>query len=148
MNMPVDQAKHAVFPILAMDVSERRIGLAIATSRLAAPQPLYTYARTTRAEDLQRCREWITRYQIQSVVIGLPLNMDGSSGERARWMRRFARQVQQLTDRPVMLFDERLSTVEAREYLAAQGLRPEEQSERVDAVAAALILERFLQSTT
>lgn len=131
------------FPILGLDVSARRIGLAIAETAASLPQPLYTYQRNTRAEDLRQCVQLIEKYQIALVVIGLPLNMDGTEGERACWMRRFARHLQQLITVPVRLVDERLTTVEAQEKLAARGAGRAEIEEILDSVAAALILERF-----
>ncbi|MHB9133101.1 MAG: Holliday junction resolvase RuvX [Armatimonadota bacterium] len=132
------------FPLLGLDVSERRIGLAIAEQYLAAPQPLFTYQRVTRAQDLARCVDWVTRYKIGGVVIGLPVNMDGTHGPRVLWMRRFARELQARIPVPVLLQDERLTTVEAEELLLARGLGWQAREEQVDAVAAALILQRFL----
>lgn len=131
------------FPIIGLDISARRIGMAIAETAASLPQPLYTYQRNTRAEDLRQCQQLIAKYHIALVVIGLPLNMDGTEGERACWMRRFARQLQQLTTVPVLLVDERLTTVEAKEKLAARGAGRAEIEEMLDSVAAALILERF-----
>ncbi len=126
-----------------MDVSEKRIGLAISEHPSAPAQPMFTYSRVTRARDLARCAEWVRRYGIGTVVLGLPLNMDGSPGPRAQWMRRFARDLQQRVAVPVEMQDERLTTVEAEELLQHSGLSREAQAERLDAVAAALILQRF-----
>jgi putative Holliday junction resolvase len=133
------------FPLLGLDVSASKIGLAISEASSAMPQPLFTYLRITRARDLAQCVAWTERYQAQGVVMGLPLNMDGSVGPRAHWMQRFQRELQARIPIPVLLQDERLSTIEADEMLIAQGYGWEARSERVDAVAAALILERFLQ---
>lgn len=100
--------------------------------------------RRTRTLDLTQCAEWVQRYRIGAVIIGLPLNMDGTPGPRARWMRRFADELTERITIPVILQDERLSTVEARELLQAQGATREEMADRIDAVAAALILHRYL----
>lgn len=135
------------FPLLGLDISATKIGLAIAEHPSAAPQPLYTYDRTTRARDLAQCVEWVQRYQIGGVVIGLPLNMDGTPGPRAQWARRFSRELQARISVPVLLQDERLTTVEAEEILRDRGLTYAERAERIDAVAAALILERFLHES-
>lgn len=134
----------AAFPLLGMDISETRIGLAVCDAPQAPPQPLFTYHRLTRKQDLAMCAAWVQRYRIGTVVIGLPLNMDGSSGPRAQWMRRFVAELTRLVSVPVRLQDERLSTVEADELLQAQGLNGTARAEKVDAVAAALILQRFL----
>jgi putative Holliday junction resolvase len=132
------------FPLLGMDISATRIGLAICEHVQSPARPLFTYFRQTRARDLTHCVEWVQRYGIGAVVIGLPLNMDGTPGPRAQWMRRFARELTEHISVPVILQDERLSTVEAEDALLAQGLSREERAERVDAVAAALILQRYL----
>lgn len=131
------------YPLLGLDISEKRIGLAIMEHHASPAQPMFTYQRTTRARDLAQCATWVQRYQIGTVVVGLPLNMDGTPGPRVQWMRRFAREIQERIDAPVTLVDERLTTVEAEELLQAQGLNREERAERADAVAAALILQRF-----
>ncbi len=147
MTPPSSQisASDLSFPLLGLDVSASKIGLAFAESATAMPQSFYTYDRITRARDIAQCVEWVERYKVQGVVIGLPLNMDGTAGPRAQWMQRFRREVQARISVPVLLQDERLSTIEADEILLAQGLGWEERAARVDAVAAALILERFLR---
>jgi putative Holliday junction resolvase len=139
----MDHAAETPFPHLGLDISERRIGLAMHDSPLAGPQPLFTYARVTRAQDLARVAGWVQRYAAGAVVLGLPLNMDGTPGPRAQWMRRFAGELQRLVSVPVRLQDERLSTVEATALLAERGARDAD----VDALAAALILERFARET-
>lgn len=145
MPIPAADGYAPRFPLLGLDISASKIGLAIAEALTAWPQPLFTYARTTRERDLAQCVDWVLHYQVQGVVMGLPLNMDGSAGPRARWMQRFRRELSARTPIPIHLQDERLSTVEAEELLVAQGLGREARAERVDAVAAALILERFLR---
>ena len=145
MTTPVPECQHGrwQFPLLGLDVSEKRIGLAIMEYPHSPAQPMFTYLRLTRARDLARCAEWVRRYHIGTVVLGLPLNMDGTRGPRARWMQRFARELQEIVVVPVLLQDERLTTIEADELLQAQGLSREARAERADAVAAALILQRL-----
>ena len=138
---PLDTAW--AFPLLGLDVSEKRIGLAIVDSPGAPPQPLFTYARVTRERDLAQCVEWVRRYHIGTVVLGFPLNMDGTLGTHAQWMQRFARKLRERLTIPVALQDERLTTVEADELLRNSGTGREARDERIDAVAAALILQRF-----
>ncbi|HEY3379038.1 MAG TPA: Holliday junction resolvase RuvX [Armatimonadota bacterium] len=144
VECPDEPSEPLHFPLLGLDISQTKIGLAIAERIDAFPQPLYTYHRLTRARDLAQCQDWVQRYGITGVVIGLPLNMDGTPGPRAQWMRRFTRELQEHIATPIFLQDERLSTVEAEELLLAQGVRRDERAERVDALAAALILQRFL----
>jgi putative holliday junction resolvase len=131
------------YPLLGLDVSERRIGVAACDGAGAPPRALFTYQRTTRAKDLAQITEWVQRFGTGTLVLGLPLNMDGTEGPRAVWMRRFARHLEQAAGVPVHLQDERLTTVEASDTLAATGARGHEE---LDAVAAALILERYQAS--
>jgi putative Holliday junction resolvase len=140
MSAAVPQA----FPMLGLDVSEQRIGLALAEHPTAPPTPLFTYARTTRARDLAQCADWVARFGVQMVVVGVPLNQDGTLGPRARWAAGFARDLQRRLPVTVVVQDERLSTVEADERLAL--LTPAARAERQDAVAAAIILERALRA--
>ncbi|MHB9024533.1 MAG: Holliday junction resolvase RuvX [Armatimonadota bacterium] len=143
----VDESAHDArwhFPLLGLDISEKRIGLALAELAEVFPRPLFTYARITRERDLAQCSEWARRYDAGGVVIGLPVNMDGTEGPRARWMRRFARQLQERIATPVILQDERLTTVEADELLGDRGESNARRAESIDAVAAAVILRRFL----
>lgn len=134
------------WPLLGLDVSEKRIGLALA-DRALAPRPLFTYYRRTRAKDLLQIAAWVRTYEVGGIVLGLPLNMDGTAGPRASWITRFANELRRHVDVPVLLQDERLSTVEADELLQERGLHWQARAEQVDAVAAALILERFLTET-
>lgn len=143
-SAPPDQP--VTFPLLGLDISERRIGVAIAAASPVAPRPVCTYQRTTRAADLARCAAWVAEFGCTGVVVGLPLNMDGTPGERAVWMRRFARHLAAAVAVPVWLQDERLTTIEAEEILQERGLRRDEREAQVDALAAALILERFLRA--
>ncbi len=132
------------FPLLGLDISEQRIGVAIIDAPNALPQALFTYSRRTRARDLIKCAEWVHQYQVGAVIIGLPLNMDGTPGPRAQWMERFARELRERLAVPVIPHDERLTTVEAEEMLLDQGLDRRARDERRDAVAAAIILQRYL----
>ena len=110
---------------------------------LVPSRPLFTYSRTTRARDLAQCAAWVSDYACGGVVIGLPLNMDGTPGPRAVWVRRFARELRARLAVPVALQDERLSTIEAEEILRARGVKRLEREAQADALAAALILERY-----
>jgi putative Holliday junction resolvase len=140
----MDEVRQPRFPLLGLDISETCIGVALAETPPASPQPMFTHARITRARDLAEIAAWTTRYAAAGVVLGLPLNMDGSEGPRAVWMRRFARELETRLSVPVSLCDERLSTVEAEERLAARYVPRSDWGSRVDGEAAAIILERYL----
>ena len=129
--------------LLGLDIGEKTIGLAV-TEESGRPRPLYTLRRTTRQRDLQHLRELVDRYRIEKIIVGWPLNMDGTIGPAAERARFFSQWLQEQLGRPTTLFDERLSTVEAQERLQAQGFSPEQCAERVDALAATVILEDYL----
>ncbi|HIE50441.1 MAG TPA: Holliday junction resolvase RuvX [Armatimonadetes bacterium] len=130
--------------ILALDWGEKTIGCAVGETEGRTAQPLYTITRRSRSRDLEELRALATRYRVDLIVVGLPLNMDGSTGPAAEQAQEFARRLEEELDVPTALQDERLSTVEAEERLQALGLRPEERAVRRDAVAAAVILEDYL----
>ncbi|MEI7833432.1 MAG: Holliday junction resolvase RuvX [bacterium] len=142
MSSTAEQLEYS-YPLLGLDVSETHIGVAVCDGPGLAAQELFTLIRLARARDLQECATRIAHYEVAGVVLGLPLNMDGSEGERVQWMRRFARELQRLITVPIYFQDERLSTVEAEALLHEQGIDHQTVAERVDATAAAIILDRF-----
>jgi putative Holliday junction resolvase len=131
---------------LGLDYGERRVGVAVSdpTDRIA--QPLETVPRTERAPErtLERIRELTSDYEVRRIVVGLPLQMDGRSGEQADRARAFGAAVAEVTGLPVEYQDERLTSVEATRALSRAGGRPSRNRDRVDRVAAALLLDTFL----
>lgn len=128
---------------LALDVGERRTGVAIG-ERIA--QPLTTLKRRSRAEDFDRIANLVREHGIERVIVGLPLNMDGSQGAQARRVTRYAERMADAfaemgLDVELAFWDERLTTEEAVYIL---GARDSSRSPGVDAVAAAVILQGYL----
>jgi len=130
-------------PIIAIDFGKRRIGLAIAESADAVAYPLGTITRVSWDKDLKQLSTWISSRAATQLVVGLPLNMDGSEGSAARAARTFGAQVATHLHLPVDYTDERLTSFEARERLRNQG-GPRHRKTAVDAVAATIILEEWL----
>lgn len=129
--------------IIAIDFGKRRIGLAIAESADSGAYPLATITRVSRDRDLQEIASWISARAATQLVVGLPLNMDGSEGSSARAARIFGAQLANHLLLPVDYCDERLTSFEARERLSNQG-RKRLRKTAVDAVAATIILEEWL----
>jgi putative Holliday junction resolvase len=127
--------------LVGLDLGTRNIGLAVtdATRRLA--RPVTTLTRTKFTADAAAILRLAAAHGAVGVVIGLPLNMDGSEGPRAQSARAFARHFQPLTPLPVVLFDERLSSYAAADRLRAAGASRLQREARIDAMAAAVILE-------
>jgi putative Holliday junction resolvase len=128
--------------IASLDFGKRRIGLALAYGDHGAVIPLEVIERKSLARDLERIAARLAELKVSQVIVGLPLNMDGTEGPQARAAVQFAGQLRDASGLVVELFDERLSSFEARERLRESGGRPPRGG--IDALAAAVILESWL----
>jgi putative holliday junction resolvase len=130
--------------LLALDLGEKRVGVAVSDERQLTVRPLPYLRRTNWKQLLAAVADLLQRFDAQALVIGLPLNLDGNGGEAAGNVRRLARNFSLSLRVPVFLQDERLTSREAEESLRAEGLRDEGLRERVDSEAAAIILRDYL----
>lgn len=134
--------------MLAFDYGLRRIGVAVGQSATGSSRPLTTLSQRTSGAVLQAVDRLVADWDPDLLIVGLPLSADGSPGALAGAARRFARRLHGRCHRPVRLIDERYSSVEARTRLRqtrADGRRARVRRGEVDALAAALILETFLE---
>ena len=131
--------------ILAIDYGRARHGLAVSDGLGIAGRPLPALQRREAASDLAVLRRVIDEHDVRRLVVGLPLNMDGTEGEMATEVRAFATRLERDLGLPVLLEDERLSTDEAESLLREGGLRPSERRALRDSVAAAVILRSVLE---
>jgi len=131
--------------ILAIDYGHVRLGLAVSDALGLASHPLPALRRTTPDQDLAALRAVVADREVARLVVGLPLNMDGSEGRMAVEARAFGAWVARELALPVAFEDERLSTDEAEEFLRAAGLRPSDRKKLRDSVAAAVILRSVLE---
>lgn len=134
---------------MALDYGERRIGVAITDPTGMLAQPLETLeqprARGRKAPAaLDRIAELVDEYDVQCIVVGLPVHMSGQSGDAAERARAFGARVAKRTALPVEFLDERWTSVEARRSLTEAGVPARKQRGRVDRVAAALLLRTWL----
>lgn len=129
---------------LALDMGDRRIGVAISDMSGLLARPLEVFARTSRVADFAHVADLIAAHQVEALVVGLPFNMDGSEGSQAAWVRDYTGALAATIDVPVHLCDERLTTVEAADIMRAQGKTP--SKDWIDAVAAAVILQSYLDT--
>ena len=127
---------------LAIDYGAKRTGLAVADEAHAIAGPLEVI--DSRSLRISRIIEVVKSQQIDALVIGLPLNMDGTEGEQSKTVRRFAGEIKKQIDIPIHFHDERLSSFDAEQKLAALGLTRKKKKKHLDAVAAAAILQSFL----
>ena len=137
--------------VLALDYGSRTVGVAVTDELGLTAQPVETVCRKeenklrrTYARLEVLCRE----YGAGLIVIGLPLNMDDTEGERARLARTFGEMIGRRTGLPVEYEDERLTTMEADEILSESGMRKDRRKTVIDQLAAVLILESYLKRTS
>jgi putative holliday junction resolvase len=132
--------------IAAIDLGTRRIGVAVTDEAGVGAHPLGIVERRALQKDLKAIREMIRDRNVGLIVVGLPLNMDGSEGAGALSARKFAARLALELRVTVEMFDERLTTFEARERLDGLPVRKGTRKRGVDALAAAVILESWMQA--
>lgn len=135
--------------VLGIDAGERRVGIALSDElRLLATPHSVLDRRTGLAPLLDTLLKLAQREGVTRVVVGLPLNADGSAGRQARRAEQFARVAERVLGLPTTMWDERLSTREAEEIVRAQGrsTRRVREAGQLDAIAAAVILQHFLDA--
>lgn len=132
--------------ILALDIGDVRIGLAISDALGITANPLETYWRSKNDEqkDIAYIAKLAADKGVERIVLGLPINMDGTEGERVDKTRAFAQALGEATPIPLDFQDERLTTVTAERVLIEQGVRREKRKEVIDKVAATIILRTYM----
>jgi putative Holliday junction resolvase len=133
--------------LLGIDPGEKTLGLAISDSALKLASALETIRRTKFRADAERLRAICAERNVGGLVIGLPVNMDGSEGPRCQSVRQFARNLLQVFDLPVAFWDERLSTAAVERMLIAEvDMSRRRRSQVIDKAAAAYILQGALDA--
>ncbi len=130
--------------LLGLDLGEKTIGLALSDVEWRIATPLKTLGRRKFREDAVDLFKIIDEFGIGGLVLGLPLNMDGSSGPRVQATRTYARNIRNLREIPILFWDERLSTVAAERALISVDMSRKKRAEVIDATAAAFILQGVL----
>ena len=128
---------------LAIDYGSKRTGLAICDHAETVASPLAVVQG--QKELLKKIAEVIKTENVEAIVVGLPLNMDDSQGPQVKLVFKFAEQLEKELDVPIYFQDERLSSFRAEEKLSAAQFTRGKKKKRLDAVAAAEILEAFLE---
>jgi putative holliday junction resolvase len=132
--------------VMALDVGERRIGVAMSDSMRILASPLTTLRATPRDRVLAQIATHIAQYEVAEVVVGLPLTLSGQVGPQAHLVQAFADELRRALAVPVHLFDERLTSVAAERMMIDLGMKPEQRKARIDEVAASIILQDFLDA--
>ncbi|HEU4710863.1 MAG TPA: Holliday junction resolvase RuvX [Pyrinomonadaceae bacterium] len=133
-------------PILALDLGEKLVGAAVSDEKLITIKRLPPLNRSNWKKLLRDVLDLIERFDAKTIVMGLPLSLDGTRGDAAENAQRVAQNLARSVSLPVYLQDERLTSFEATENLRGEGKRPDEIPGLVDGEAAAVILRDFLRT--
>ena len=132
--------------IIALDVGDRRIGIAVSDPLGVTAQPIETYTRVGYGPDTRHIAELARRYDTSRILCGLPRNMDGTKGFQAEKVREFAAKLEE-QGLFVEYYDERMTTMLAENALLEANMRREDRKKKVDMVAAVVILQSYLDAT-
>jgi putative Holliday junction resolvase len=130
--------------LMGVDLGTKTIGLALSDVESRIATPLETIKRVKFTPDAERIKALVERYDVGGLVVGLPLNMDGTEGPRSQATRAFVRNLKPLVPRPVLFWDERLSTVAVTRTLLDADASRAKRADAVDKMAAAYILQGAL----
>mgnify|MGYP005841134199 CR=1 FL=1 len=130
--------------VLGLDVGGRRIGVAISDYGGMIATPLTTLQATPRPRTLEQIAALVQEYEVNEIVVGLPLTLSGEIGPQAQLVQSFVTELEAVLHQSIQFFDERLTTVVAEQMLRDLGVRPEKRKARIDEVAAAIILQDYL----
>ncbi len=131
---------------MGVDYGEARIGIALSDPLLITAQTFEVIDRRKVSRPLERIAQIAVEQDVELIVVGLPINMNGTMGERVSRTKEFASELEELTGIQVKWMDERLSTVRAEQILIEGEVRRERRKGVVDKVAAALILQTYLDA--
>jgi putative Holliday junction resolvase len=134
--------------IMALDVGDRTIGIAISDALLLTAQGRPTLKRRNLQSDIDELRRLVEKNEVHEIVVGQPLHMDGTESTQSRKVAGFADELRKTLNLPVTFCDERLTSFEAEQHLEQMGLNWRRRREHVDKVAAMIILQNYLDSRT
>ncbi len=132
--------------VMGLDIGTKRIGVALSDPLLIIAQPFETIARIPEKNALDKIADVVKLYNVNKIVVGLPLMMNGDFGPQAQDCSDFAKKVEQKTNINVIFIDERLSSYQAEEILKSQGVKYTKDKGKVDMAAAAVILQEYLDT--
>ena len=132
--------------ILAVDYGVKRIGLALSDLLGITAQEYETIKVLKRDEHFSRIKEIVQKENVKKILVGMPLNMDGTKGERVREVEKFIEKLKRYVNIPIIMRDERLTSVEAEKIMLSLGQKTSKNKEKIDRLAAVLLLENYLES--
>ncbi len=132
--------------IMGLDLGDKTIGVAISDAMKWTAQGLETIQRKQEKQDVQRLREIVSEHEVESIVLGLPVNMNGTMGPRSELVKNFAAVLEKQLKLPVYFWDERLSTVAAERTLLEADVSRKKRKHVIDKLAAVIILQGYLDA--
>jgi putative Holliday junction resolvase len=140
-ELPVNQLRTR---LLGIDFGVKRVGLAISDPDRRISSPLAVYQRQTTERDSAYFLEVVNDWEIDKLVLGMPLHTSGQSGLKVQQTRSFAGWLAKVTQRPIVFWDERFTTSQAHERLKSAGVRASQRKGRIDSIAAQILLQDYL----
>ena len=132
--------------VLAIDHGTKRMGIALSDETATIAQPLEFIPAEPFADFLARLKQLLTEKQVDQILIGMPRNMDGSYGPAALKVQEFVAVLKETIGIPIKTWDERLTSAQANRMLIQAEVRRDKRKQRVDAAAAAILLQSYLDS--
>lgn len=129
---------------MGIDYGDVCIGIAMTDALCMISSPYEVYKNKGEDDALNHIIELIKQYDVDGIAMGLPLNMDGTEGERAQIHRKFGEKLEKLSGVKVDFIDERLTSAEAEEILISSGVRREKRKELIDKISAQIILQSYI----
>jgi len=130
--------------LMSLDIGDKRIGVALSDPDKTLARSLRVVSRRSRAADMAIIGSLVEEHEVERIIIGHPLRLNGRAGEQATRIEAYAAELATALGIPVVLWDESYSTQRAREAMIEAGRRRKERKERLDAVAAAVILQDYI----
>lgn len=140
----VDSERLSGLRFMGLDIGKFRIGIAISDETGLIAQGLTTLQRVSWQKDLHALSQAVEKYQVRKIVVGHPINLDGSTGTQAEAVQDFVNRLREVTTAEIVLWDERFSSFSAEQVLIEGGMRREKRKKVVDKLAAVIILQSYL----
>jgi len=132
--------------VMALDVGDRTIGVAVSDALLLTAQSRPTIRRKDLTSDVETLRRLAMENEVHEIVVGQPFHMNGKESPQSQKVARFVDELHKVVDLPVIFWDERLTSFEAEQHLEQMGLNWRQRREQVDKIAAMIILQNYLDS--
>jgi putative Holliday junction resolvase len=132
--------------VMALDVGDRNIGIAISDALLLTAQSRPTLRRKDLQSDLEAIRQLSKKNEVHEIVVGQPLHMDGRESPQSQKVARFAEELKKTVGVPIVFWDERLTSFEAEQRLQEMGLNWRQRRAEIDKIAALIILQNYLDA--